>query len=193
MSTGSRSHPIANAGPCCPSVMPINYQRQISRSYKRPQTPIGTGPEVGTSDDLQEDTLVIASLKLIGLSGAMLANRPGSDRGRCVGMFLDPSPGDPGSRLPSNVPAHGNILTIRAAVPCMECVCAWTPRGPCRAFEDGTIKLSLLRCPPAQAATFASGSRSRTDAKGNFIALHRNPCWQAKSNALDIFARQSHP
>jgi hypothetical protein len=97
---------------------------------------------------------VIASLELIGLSGAMLANRPGSDRGRCVGMFLDPSPGEPGSRLPSSVPAHGNILTIRAAVPCMECVCAWTPRGPYRAFEDGTIKFVALSVPTCPGGDF---------------------------------------
>ena len=43
---------------------------------------------------------MIASLALIGLSSAILANRPGADRGRCVGVFLDPIPGEPGSRLP---------------------------------------------------------------------------------------------
>ena len=88
------------------------------------------------------------TLSIFALGCLMLASRPGTDHGRCVGMFLDQNPGAPGSRLPSNVPASGNNLTVRGTVPCMASVFAWSPRGPYRAFEDGTIEFLASPVPP---------------------------------------------
>lgn len=85
---------------------------------------------------------------------ALLAARGPTDHGRCVGMFLDQNPGAPGSRLPSNVPASGNNLTVRGTVPCMDSVFAWSPRGPYRAFEDGTIEFLASPVPPCPGGDF---------------------------------------
>ena len=92
--------------------------------------------------------LAIALLSLTALGGLMIASRSESSRGRCVGMFLDPNPGAPGSRLPSNVPAQGTNLIVRGAVPCMNAVLAWSPRGPYRVFEDGTVEFLASPMPP---------------------------------------------
>ena len=85
---------------------------------------------------------------------ALLAARSAADRGRCVGMFLDPNPGGPGSRLPANIPATGNNLTIRGKVPCMDSVFAWSPRGPYRVFEDGTVEFLASPMPPCPGGDF---------------------------------------
>jgi len=96
----------------------------------------------------------IALLSLTALAGLMVASRSGSNHGRCVGMFLDPNPGGPGSRLPSNVPAQGSNLTVRGAVPCMASVFAWSPRGPYRVFEDGTVEFLASPMPPCPGGDF---------------------------------------
>jgi hypothetical protein len=85
---------------------------------------------------------------------ALLAARTAADRSRCVGMFLDPNPGGPGSRLPANIPATGNNLTIRGKVPCMDSVFAWSPRGPYRVFEDGTVEFLASPMPPCPGGDF---------------------------------------
>ena len=94
-------------------------------------------------------TLIVPTIALsAGILALLLAARGPTDHGRCVGMFLDQNPGAPGSRLPSNVPASGNNLTVRGTVPCMDSVFAWSPRGPYRAFEDGTIEFLASPVPP---------------------------------------------
>lgn len=93
-------------------------------------------------------TLIVPVAALSIAIVALLAARGADSRGRCVGMFLDPNPGAPGSRLPSNVPAQGNNLTVRGAVPCMAAVFAWSPRGPYRVFEDGTVEFLASPVPP---------------------------------------------
>lgn len=93
-------------------------------------------------------TLIVPVAALSIAIVALLAARGADGRGRCVGMFLDPNPGAPGSRLPSNVPAQGNNLTVRGAVPCMAAVFAWSPRGPYRVFEDGTVEFLASPVPP---------------------------------------------
>jgi hypothetical protein len=87
-------------------------------------------------------------LSLTALGGLMIASRSESNRGRCVSMFLDPNPGAPGSRLPRNVPAQGTNLIVRGTVPCMNAVVEWSPRGPCRVFEDGTVEFLASPMPP---------------------------------------------
>ena len=98
--------------------------------------------------------VTIAAVSVAAFAGLMLASPPGSDHGRCVGMFLDPNPGAAGSRLPSNVPAQGTNLIVRGTVPCMNAVFAWSPRGPYRVFEDGTIEFLASPVPPCPGGDF---------------------------------------
>jgi hypothetical protein len=80
--------------------------------------------------------------------GALLAGaRPASTAsGRCVGMFLD-SPGRAGA-LPDTIPADATNLVVRGTVPCRDQIMGWSPRGPMRVFEDGTVEFLASPVPP---------------------------------------------
>jgi len=99
-------------------------------------------------------SLLLAGVFLLIGMCVLIAAGTTADRGRCVGMFLDPNPGGPGSRLPANIPATGNNLTIRGKVPCMDSVFAWSPRGPYRVFEDGTVEFLASPMPPCPGGDF---------------------------------------
>ena len=81
--------------------------------------------------------------RLARLAGA----RPGSAAaGRCVGMFMD-APGRSGA-LPDTIPADATNLAVRGTVPCRDQIMGWSPRGPMRVFEDGTVEFLASPVPP---------------------------------------------
>lgn len=98
---------------------------------------------------------LLPALLLLPLAGILLlAARTADSRGRCVGMFLDANPGGPGSRLPHTVPTTGSNVVVRGTVPCMNSVMAWSPRGPYRVFEDGTVEFLAAPMPPCPDGDF---------------------------------------
>ncbi len=99
-------------------------------------------------------TAAAAAALLAMTALALMAARPDGPHGRCVGMFLDPSPGGGSSRLPKEVPADANNLTVRGTVPCAGNVMAWSARGPYRVFEDGTVEFLASPIPPCPGGDF---------------------------------------
>jgi hypothetical protein len=97
--------------------------------------------------------LAIGALTATALT--LLAARPtpnaaSPDHGRCVGMFLDSG----GGRVPRQVPADSNGLTVHGTVPCKDSIMAWAAQGPYRVFEDGTVEFLAAPVPPCQGGDY---------------------------------------